>query len=175
MDGEGFRRRDAASAVDAHHTVEQRELFVGQPRTGFFQPSIAFGKALADRVVEVFERHALRDADPQIGERRRLERAEVVAGHHRVGFGTIGDGFAIGPMESSVYDSGKAPSVGMRWRLGLKPTMPHSAAGMRVEPPVSLPMAISHMPSATATAPPDDEPPGTRRGRPDCRACRNAD
>ena len=50
----------------------------------------------------------------------------------------------------------------MRCRLGLKPTMPQSAAGMRVEPPVSLPIAISHMPSATATAPPDDEPPGTR-------------
>ncbi len=33
---------------------------------------------------------------------------------------------------------------------------------MRVEPPVSLPMAISHMPSATATAPPEVEPPGMR-------------
>ena len=50
----------------------------------------------------------------------------------------------------------------MRWRLGLKPTMPQSAAGMRVEPPVSLPMAISHMPSAAATAPPELEPPGMR-------------
>ena len=40
--------------------------------------------------------------------------------------------------------------------------MPQSAAGARVEPPVSLPMAISHMPSATATAPPEVEPPGTR-------------
>ena len=30
------------------------------------------------------------------------------------------------------------------------------------EPPVSEPTAISHMPSATATAPPDVEPPGTR-------------
>ncbi len=37
-----------------------------------------------------------------------------------------------------------------------------SAAGMRVEPPVSLPMEISHIPSATATAAPDEEPPGTR-------------
>ena len=40
--------------------------------------------------------------------------------------------------------------------------MPQSAAGMRIEPPVSVPMAISHMPSATATPPPEDEPPGTR-------------
>src|SRR5579872_87615 len=40
--------------------------------------------------------------------------------------------------------------------------MPQIAAGIRQEPPVSLPMAISHMPSAAATAAPDDEPPGTR-------------
>jgi hypothetical protein len=69
---------------------------------------------------------------------------------------------AIGPIESSVKDSGKAPAVGTRWRLGFHPTMPQSAAGIRVEPPVSEPMAISHIPSATATAPPEVEPPGTR-------------
>jgi hypothetical protein len=40
--------------------------------------------------------------------------------------------------------------------------MPQRAAGARVEPPVSLPMAISHMRSATATAAPEEEPPGTR-------------
>lgn len=69
---------------------------------------------------------------------------------------------AIGPIESSVKESGKAPPIGTRRWLGLKPTMPHSAAGMRVEPPVSEPMAIAHMPSATATAPPEVEPPGMR-------------
>ena len=69
---------------------------------------------------------------------------------------------AIGPIESSVDDSGNAPSSGMRFCVGLKPTMPQNAAGMRVEPPVSEPMAMSHMPSATATAAPDDEPPGMR-------------
>ena len=69
---------------------------------------------------------------------------------------------AMGPTESSVQDSGKAPSVGTRWRLGLKPTMPQSAAGTRVEPPVSEPIEISHMPSAAATAPPEEEPPGMR-------------
>ena len=81
---------------------------------------------------------------------------------------------AIGPTESSVKLSGKAPSVGTRCRLGLKPTRPHSAAGMRTEPPVSVPMAISHMPSATATAAPADEPPGTRarsRGLPGVPKC----
>ncbi len=51
---------------------------------------------------------------------------------------------ASGPIESSVVLNGNAPSVGMRWRLGLKPTIPVSAAGMRTEPPVSVPIAISH-------------------------------
>jgi hypothetical protein len=70
--------------------------------------------------------------------------------------------FDIGPIESSVYDNGNAPSVGTRNLLGLNPTIPQNAAGARTEPPVSEPIAISHIPSATATAPPEDEPPGTR-------------
>ncbi len=40
--------------------------------------------------------------------------------------------------------------------------MPHSAAGMRIDPPVSEPMAAGHRPPATATAEPLDEPPATR-------------
>src|SRR6185437_655151 len=69
---------------------------------------------------------------------------------------------AIGPIESMLCDSGKAPSMVIRCRLGLKPTSPQIAAGIRVEPPVSLPIEMSHMPSAAATTAPDDEPPGTR-------------
>ena len=81
---------------------------------------------------------------------------------------------AIGPTESSVLLNGKAPSVGTRCRLGLKPTRPHKDAGMRTEPPVSVPMAMSHMPSATATGAPAEEPPGTRlrsRGLPGVPKC----
>ena len=40
--------------------------------------------------------------------------------------------------------------------------MPQNAAGMRIEPRVSEPSAITHMPSACATAAPEDEPPGIR-------------
>ena len=43
---------------------------------------------------------------------------------------------------------------GTRCLLGFHPTTPHNAAGIRVEPPVSQPIAISHIPSATATPPP---------------------
>ena len=45
-------------------------------------------------------------------------------------------------------------------KVGLKPVMPQRAAGMRTDPPVSLPMATGTMPSATETAAPEDEPPG---------------
>ena len=40
--------------------------------------------------------------------------------------------------------------------------MPHNPAGIRVDPPVSVPMAISHIASATATAAPEEDPPGMR-------------
>jgi hypothetical protein len=70
--------------------------------------------------------------------------------------------FASGPIESSVNDSGNAPSRGMRRAVGLKPARPHSAAGTRTEPRVSLPSAMTHIPSACATAAPEDDPPGTR-------------
>ncbi len=69
---------------------------------------------------------------------------------------------AIGPIESRVCDSGMVPAVGTRRAVGLNPTMPQSAAGMRQEPPVSLPSAAIAMPSVTATAEPDEEPPGMR-------------
>ena len=40
--------------------------------------------------------------------------------------------------------------------------MPHSAAGWRIEPPVSVPIDHGTVPAATAAAEPPDEPPGTR-------------
>ena len=42
--------------------------------------------------------------------------------------------------------------------------MPQQAAGIRTEPPVSVPRPTSASPVATATAEPLDEPPGTRSG-----------
>ncbi len=63
---------------------------------------------------------------------------------------------------SSVVDSGNAPSAGVSRAVFLKPTMPHSAAGMRMEPPVSEPSPMKAAPVATDTAAPEDEPPGMR-------------
>src|SRR3954447_2144597 len=46
--------------------------------------------------------------------------------------------------------------------VGLRPTMPHSAAGWRIEPPVSVPIDHGARPAATAAAEPPELPPGTR-------------
>ena len=42
--------------------------------------------------------------------------------------------------------------------------MPHAAAGMRIDPPVSVPSVASAMPAATLTADPPLDPPGDRVG-----------
>ena len=41
------------------------------------------------------------------------------------------------------------------------PTIPQNAAGWRIEPPVSVPIAPRQRPAATAAAEPPEEPPGT--------------
>src|SRR5690554_5750337 len=67
-----------------------------------------------------------------------------------------------GPLESRECDNGITPSEGIRSAVGLKPVIPQKAEGIRMEPPVSVPMAATAMPSATDTPAPDDEPPGMR-------------
>ena len=69
---------------------------------------------------------------------------------------------ASGPSVSSVGESGTMPAIGWRPVDGLKPVRPHSAAGTRTEPAVSVPMPATAMPSVTETAAPEDEPPGMR-------------
>ena len=55
-------------------------------------------------------------------------------------------------------------SIGMRPRLGFRPTTPQNAAGMRTEPPMSVPSASGTQPAATAAPAPPEEPPGVRSG-----------
>ncbi len=71
---------------------------------------------------------------------------------------------AIGPTVSRDGASGSTPSSGTRPRLVFSPATPQQAAGIRIEPPVSLPKATSASPAPTATAEPLDEPPGTKAG-----------
>src|SRR5512146_282982 len=65
-------------------------------------------------------------------------------------------------MLSSVGDSGKMPCSEKALLENLWPTPPHSAAGIRTEPPVSEPMAKAHRPAAIATAEPPLDPPGVQ-------------
>src|SRR5260370_40634255 len=58
-----------------------------------------------------------------------------------------------------VHDNGITPARRPRPYVGLSPTTPQQAAGRRIEPPVSLPMAPATRPAATAAAEPLDEPP----------------
>src|SRR5947208_4593830 len=48
------------------------------------------------------------------------------------------------------------------WRVGLRPTRPHSEAGIRIDPPPSLACATGTIPAATAAAEPPLEPPVER-------------
>ena len=52
--------------------------------------------------------------------------------------------------------------AGIRSYVGLRPETPQNAAGMRTEPPVSVPSARAAAPVASATPEPPLEPPGTR-------------
>lgn len=71
---------------------------------------------------------------------------------------------ASGPTQSRLVRAGHTPLRSTRPNEGLSPYTPQQAAGMRMEPPVSLPRAKSTRPAATATAEPLEDPPGTRPG-----------
>ena len=50
----------------------------------------------------------------------------------------------------------------IRPKAGFSPATPQKQAGMRIDPPVSLPTATGTIPAATAAPEPPLEPPGTR-------------
>ena len=56
----------------------------------------------------------------------------------------------------------------MRPCVGFRPMVPVKAAGMRIEPPASLPMDRRTTPAATAAAQPPLLPPGVSDGSTDC-------
>ncbi len=65
----------------------------------------------------------------------------------------------IGPATAT---GAKAPSghCGTRPKLGFSPTTPHHAAGMRIEPPASVPTCSGPKQAAAAAPAPAEEPPG---------------
>src|ERR1700679_2277766 len=68
----------------------------------------------------------------------------------------------MGPAWSSDEAKATMPKREQRPYVGLRPTVPVTAAGCRIEPPVSVPVAARQRSPATAAAEPPDEPPGTR-------------
>ena len=58
--------------------------------------------------------------------------------------------------------SARCGPAGLSPRLGLRPTRPLQAAGMRIDPPLSVAWAAGTMPLATAAAEPPLEPPAMR-------------
>ena len=70
----------------------------------------------------------------------------------------------MGPTVSNETLTGRTPRLETRPCVGRNPATPQNAAGMRIEPPVSVPSAASQRSSATATAEPPLDPPGTWSG-----------
>ncbi|MNT25673.1 hypothetical protein D3C72_1612030 [compost metagenome] len=66
------------------------------------------------------------------------------------------------PTWSQVGARGNTPRVDNVPSVGLYPTTPHSAAGIRTEPPVSVPTPAMMAPCAIAAAAPPLDPPGMR-------------
>jgi len=61
--------------------------------------------------------------------------------------------------------AGSAASTGIRSGDGRRPTTPQQEAGMRIDPPISVPIETVAMPAPTATALPPLEPPGVMPAR----------
>ncbi len=74
--------------------------------------------------------------------------------------------FAIGPAWSSELAKDTIPHREQRPYVGLIPQMPVKAAGWRIEPPVSVPVAAGASPAETAADDPPDDPPGASAALP---------
>src|SRR5204863_6217173 len=69
---------------------------------------------------------------------------------------------AIGPVTCRVSHAQSVGCVGTSPMDGRRPTTPQNEAGMRSEPPRSVPSASAIMPDASAAAPPPVDPPALR-------------
>src|SRR5262245_3063602 len=74
----------------------------------------------------------------------------------------------MGPSTGMSWKDGGPSGAGMRLQAGTRPwdgfseAMPQALAGLRNEPPMSLPRPIGDMPTARAAPSPPDEPPAVR-------------
>src|SRR5699024_2554243 len=68
------------------------------------------------------------------------------------------------PVTERLVTSSLCSSVGIVPRPGLSPIIPVAAAGIRIDPPPSVPGATGSIPAATAVAAPPEEPPAGSSG-----------
>jgi hypothetical protein len=87
-----------------------------------------------------------------------------VAGQHLEQSGRVGDRRGEGADLIEGAGEGDEPVTRDETVGRFDPDDPQSAAGWRIDPPVSLPMASGVIPAATEAAEPPEEPPGTREG-----------
>src|SRR5215470_9095243 len=80
---------------------------------------------------------------------------------------------AIGPLADRLRSILATGVRATRPMLGRMPTMPQKLAGLRSEPPKSLPWASQAMPVASATAAPPDDPAAERDSRQGLRVAPN--
>ena len=69
---------------------------------------------------------------------------------------------AIGPSTESVFQPLKPGSFGTSPKVGLWPTTPQKDAGIRIDPPPSVPRASEVQFAATDAPAPPLDPPGVR-------------
>src|SRR6266404_685234 len=63
-----------------------------------------------------------------------------------------------------VQPRGMTPRLLIKPKVGFRPVMPQNDAGIRIDPPVSVPVAIGTIPAAIAAPEPPLDPPGMRSG-----------
>ena len=114
--------------------------------------AMAGAKSLSIKVLGMASRHAASGAQLRVMRRAaKISWAVMASRTLRVRAQAV----------SRVLDSGRVPCSGTRLAVDLNPTNPLSAAGMRIEPPVSDPSPSQALPLATEAAAPEEEPPGT--------------
>src|SRR5262245_48891614 len=64
----------------------------------------------------------------------------------------------MGPSRSCVHDNAITPYRLTRPNVGRRPARPQRAEGLRIDPPVSVPMPNATQPAAVADAGPADDP-----------------
>src|SRR4051812_29987911 len=67
-----------------------------------------------------------------------------------------------GPSTDNVFQPRNPGSLGTAPKVGLWPTIPQKDAGIRTEPPPSVPSARAVIPAATDAPAPPLDPPGVR-------------